>query len=113
MTGMELSTSVRFGLSPIVVIFDNGRYAVERLMVDGTFNDVLAWDYTKIPELFGSGVAFDVRTEGDLDRALAGAIEHAGDLVRLRVQLDPTDVSPAMRRLATQFGAAAVASAEA
>jgi len=112
MTGMELSTSVRFGLSPIVVILENGGYAVERLMVDGTFNDVLAWDHTTIPELFGSGVAFDVRTEDDLDLALAGVLERADDVVLIRVQLDPTDVSPAMRRFATGFAAAAVATAK-
>jgi len=53
MTGMELSTSIRFGLSPIVVIFNNAGYVTERLMIDGAFNDVLPWDYTQLPALFG------------------------------------------------------------
>lgn len=107
MTGMELSTSIRFGLDPIVVIFDNGGYGIERLMVDGSFNDVLAWDHRRLVDLFGAGVAFEVRTEQDLDLALEGALAAPGTPALLRVMLDPKDTSPATRRLAERFGAAA------
>lgn len=107
MTGMELSTSIRFGLDPVVVIFDNGGYGIERLMVDGSFNDVLAWDHRHLVDLFGAGVAFEVRTEQDLDRALEGALAAPGVPAILRVMLDPADTSPATRRLAERFGASA------
>lgn len=107
MTGLELSTSIRFGLDPIVVIFDNGGYGIERLMVDGSFNDVLAWDHRRLVDLFGAGVAFEVRTEQDLDRALEGALAAPGVPAILRVMLDPADTSPATRRLAERFGASA------
>jgi indolepyruvate decarboxylase len=107
MTGTELSTSIRFGLDPIVVIFDNGGYAIERLMVDGSFNDVLAWDHTRLVELFGAGTGFEVRTETDLDRALDGARATPGAPAIIRVVLDPRDTSPATRRLAERLGAAA------
>ena len=88
MTGLELSTSVRFGLSPIVVVFDNGGYAIERMMVDGSFNDVLPWDYTRLPELLGAGLGFDVRTEADLDQALATAAERTDTYSIIRVHLE-------------------------
>ena len=39
MTGMELSTAARYGLSPIVVVLNNGGYAPERFFLDGEFND--------------------------------------------------------------------------
>ncbi|HVL22934.1 MAG TPA: thiamine pyrophosphate-binding protein [Thermomicrobiales bacterium] len=107
MTGMELATSLRYGLSPIVVILNNAGYVTERLMIDGPFNDVLPWDYTRLPELFGGGRSFLVETEADLDRALVEVDADAGSLCILDVRLAPTDASPALRRLAAQLGAAA------
>jgi TPP-dependent 2-oxoacid decarboxylase len=105
MTGLELSTSIRFGLSPIVVILDNGGYAIERLMVDGTFNDVLPWRFGRLTELFGAGVAYEVRTEADLDLALDGSRAHPDEVCIIHVHLDPGDTSAATRRLALRFGA--------
>jgi TPP-dependent 2-oxoacid decarboxylase len=107
MTGTELSTSIRFGLDPIVVIFENGGYAIERLMVDGSFNDILAWDHLRLVDLFGAGTGFQVHTEVDLDRALDGALASPGAPAIIRVMLDPRDTSPATRRLAERFAAAA------
>jgi indolepyruvate decarboxylase len=107
MTGMELSTSIRFNLSPIVVILNNAGYVTERLMIDGAFNDVQQWDYTQLPALFGGGRAFLVETERDLDDALEEAAGIHGTPCILDVQLDPMDVSPALRRLGEAFGAAA------
>jgi TPP-dependent 2-oxoacid decarboxylase len=43
MTGLELSTVVRYGLNLIVVVLNNGGYGTERPMIDGAFNDVLPW----------------------------------------------------------------------
>ncbi len=107
MTGVELSTSIRYGLSPIVIIFNNGGYVTERLMIDGKFNDILAWDYTQLPALFGSGRSFRVATETDLDHALAESDAATSDVCILDVRLDPLDVSPAQRRLTANLGAAA------
>ena len=38
MTGMELSTAVRYGCNPIVVVLDNDGYTTERFHTDGEFN---------------------------------------------------------------------------
>jgi len=106
-TGVELSTSLRYGLSPIVVILNNAGYLTERLMMDGAFNDVLPWNYGKLPELFGKGRSWVIDTEDELEAALRGADDARDEVCILDVHLDPMDASPALRRLAERFGAAA------
>ena len=106
MTGMELATSLRYGLTPIVVLLNNEGYTTERLMIDGDFNDVLPWHYTKLVDLFGAGQAFLVETEGELDRALVDAAA-SNTLCIIEVRLDKMDASSALLRLTEKFGAAA------
>jgi TPP-dependent 2-oxoacid decarboxylase len=107
MTGMELSTCARYGLDPIVIVLNNGGYTTERLIIDGEFNDIQRWDYSKLPEVIGSGRAHRVETVGDLDRALADARRRNGQFVLLDVRLDKLDVSPALRRLGESLQQAA------
>ena len=99
MTGMELTTAVRYGLDPIVIVLDNAGYGTERPMLDGPFNDVVPWHYERLPELLGAGRGYDVRTEDDLDAALDAARDERGGYALLRVHLEPDDMSPALRRL--------------
>jgi indolepyruvate decarboxylase len=99
MTGMELSTCAKYGLDPIVIVLNNGGYTTERLIIDGPFNDIQRWDYSKLPEVVGAGRAHRVETFGDLDQALADAKRRDGQFVLLDVRLDKLDVSPALRRL--------------
>jgi indolepyruvate decarboxylase len=104
MTGVELSTSLRYGLNPIVVILNNRGYLTERLLIDGDFNDILPWRYDRLPEVFGAGRSFIIDTEEDLEIALTTA-EASNDLCILDVHLDPHDASPALRRLAEGLNA--------
>lgn len=99
MTGMELSTAARFGLNPIIVVLNNNGYATERPIVDGPFNDILPWRYSKLPEVLGRGVGFDVETEEQLHTALISARDHPETFSILDVKLDPHDISPALQRL--------------
>ncbi|MDA8230067.1 MAG: thiamine pyrophosphate-binding protein [Magnetospirillum sp.] len=99
MTGLEVSTAARYGLTPIVVVLDNGGYGTERPMLDGPFNDVRPWDHTALPALIGAGSAVRVETEDQLQAALAAARADTGRLAILQVKLDPHDISPALRRL--------------
>jgi TPP-dependent 2-oxoacid decarboxylase len=103
MTGMELSTTVRFGLNPIVVVLNNRGYGTERQMQDGPYNDVLAWNYHRVPELLGAGRGFVVETEEDLENALTAARQHTKSFCLLDVRLDPADRSPALQRLASRL----------
>ncbi len=100
MTGMELSTIVRYGLNPIVVVLNNHGYTTERFLLDGPFNDVQEWQFHKIPDVFGRGLGLEVRTEGELDSALQCALANTETFSLLNVHLDPFDRSPALERLA-------------
>jgi indolepyruvate decarboxylase len=105
MTGIELSTAVRFGLDPIVILPNNGGYATERLILDGAFNDILPWHYSHLPDLLGAGHAVAVETACQLEQALAAARDHRGSYQLIEVRLQPGDISPALRRLAAQLAA--------
>jgi indolepyruvate decarboxylase len=103
MTGMELSTAVRYGLNPVVVVLNNRGYGTERHMQDGPYNDVLPWNYSRIPEVLGAGRGFVIETEEQLDQALFAAERHKESFCLLDVRLDPLDRSPALQRLAQRL----------
>lgn len=104
MTGMEVSTLVRYGLNPIIVVLNNGGYATERPMLDGKFNDVLPWHYSRIPDLLGCGQGFTIETEDELEAALMECRSQVESLCILDVHLDPQDISPALQRLTQALG---------
>ncbi len=104
MTGLELSTVVRYHLNPIVVVLNNGGYATERPMIDGPFNDVLDWNYARLPDLLGSGIGFRIETEQQLEQALAAARANTESYSILDVRLAPGDISPALRRMTASLG---------
>jgi indolepyruvate decarboxylase len=99
MTCQELSTIVRTGLHPIVFVLNNDGYAVERAIHDGPYNEIARWRYHRITEVFG-GRGYDVRTEDQLEAALADAARHR-ELAVIEVHVDRDDISPIFRR----FGA--------
>ncbi|MEA5574230.1 alpha-keto acid decarboxylase family protein [Calothrix sp. UHCC 0171] len=100
MTGMELSAAARFGCNPIVIVLNNGGYVTERYIIDGGFNDILPWDYSRLPEVFGKGRGFLVKTEGELEVALQEAALHTESFCILDVRLDKMDASSTLKRLA-------------
>ncbi|HMB07278.1 MAG TPA: thiamine pyrophosphate-binding protein [Isosphaeraceae bacterium] len=103
MTGMELSTIARHRLNPIVVVLNNHGYTTERFLLDGPFNDLHEWAFHKIPEVLGTGLGLEVRTEGQLDAALRAALANTSSFSLLNVHLDPYDRSPALERLANRL----------
>ncbi len=106
MTGMELSTIVRQGLNPIVIVLNNHGYTTERFLLEGPFNDILNWSYHKVPELLGAGLGLEVTNEAELEDALGRALENRDSFTLLNVHLDPLDRSPALDRLAGRLAAA-------
>ncbi|MFC1713824.1 alpha-keto acid decarboxylase family protein [Candidatus Poribacteria bacterium] len=103
MTGLELSTSVRIGLNPIVIVLNNHGYGTERQLQEGAFNDIGEWNYSQLPTVLGAGKGFVINTEGELDNALKQAVAHTESFVILDVQLDKLDQSPALMRLAERL----------
>lgn len=55
-TAQELSTILRQNLKPIIFLINNNGYTVERAIhyQNQPYNDIQMWDYTNLPNLFGS-----------------------------------------------------------
>ena len=103
MTGMELATSARRGLNPIVIVLNNHGYGTERLIKEGPFNDIAEWEYCRLPELLRSGRAFHVRTVAELRAALDAALRNTKSYSLLEVELAAGDISPALQRLGARL----------
>ena len=105
MTGMEISTIIRFALNPIIIVLNNSGYGTERPMIDGPFNDVLPWNYYRVPDVMGHGRGFMIETEDQFEEALFAAENiHSQEPCILDVRLDIHDGSPALQRLTESLG---------
>ena len=98
MTAQELSTIARYGKSALVFVVNNKGYTAERLIHDGPFNDIPAWNYHQLPAAFGGGEGIEVHTEDDLEIALerAETWQGPGPLL-IEVHIDPWDASEAFK----------------
>lgn len=103
MTCNELATAVRHGFNPIVVVLNNKGYTTERFLLEGPFNDILNWNYHRLPDLLGDGWGFEVHTVGDLKQSLQAALANQDAFSLLNVHLQPDDISPALKRLANRM----------
>ncbi len=70
-------------------------------MLDGRFNDIHLWNYSRIPEVLGVGKGYDIRTEDQLEKALQEVQKHTNSFCILDVHLDPEDRSLSLERLTT------------
>lgn len=104
MTGVEISTAARYGLSPIIVVLNNQGYATERFFLDGPFNEILNWDYSRLPAVLGAGKGYAVTTEEELDTALHAALADPATPTLLDVRLARGDVSDCLQKLGEQMG---------
>ena len=104
MTCMELSTAVRHNFNPIVIVLNNKGYTTERFILDGPFNDILNWNYHRMPDLLGAGWGFEVHTVGELHQSMKAAMASEDAFTIINVHLDPFDTSPALKRLGEKMG---------
>ena len=104
MSGMEISSAVRYKLNPIVIVLNNGGYGTERRLLDGPFNDLQPWQYKSIPEIVGGGRGFVIDTEDEFENALKVSFDYLEGFSILDVRLDPNDESAALRRLTDVLG---------
>lgn len=103
MTGMELSTIVRHGFAPIVIVLDNKGYGTERVLHPGDFNDINPWQYHRLPEILNGGRGYEVRTEGEFDAALKAAWADTANMSLIQVHLGLDDCSTVLARLAQRL----------
>jgi indolepyruvate decarboxylase len=102
MTGPEISQCVRYGLNPIIVLFNNSRWEMlQAFFPEASYNDTVSWPFAKLAELWG-GCGFEVHTPGDLRSALNAAyLKDRFCLVEVR--LERGDISPILRGFVEGF----------
>jgi indolepyruvate decarboxylase len=104
MTAMELSAAVRYHLSPIIIVLNNHGYGTERPLLEGSYNDILDWNYAAIPQVLGGGVGIKVQDETSFEKALNDAFGQQEQFYLIEVELGKTDFSPALCRLGELLG---------
>jgi len=101
MTGTEISTAVRLGLDPVFLILNNDGRDTMRQICEGSFNQIMRWNYDKICELVGGGTSANVETKGELDDALRSARDDGGLRV-LNLVLPRADISPQLETISRE-----------
>lgn len=103
MTAQEISTIVREKLNPVIFLMNNDGYTIERVMVDGAFNDLQMWDYSKLPGVFKGGWGAVVNTEEDLEEALDRIDQRQGEFAIVEIRLDRWDASDGILRYGENY----------
>lgn len=95
MTGMELSTIVKRGLPVVVIVLDNKGYGTERVIHEGSFNDINPWRYELLPQVLGGGTGYEVGTEREFDAALTKSLadDKGMSLIRVHIGIDDRSVT--------------------
>jgi indolepyruvate decarboxylase len=105
MTCQEISTIIRYGLNPIIFLINNDGYTVERVIHEGSYNDIQPWKYHRLAEVFGDNWSCEVRTEGELEVALDKALANSGRLSFIEVHLERMDCCQGLVRLGKALSA--------
>ena len=104
MTGIELSTVAKEGMKPVVCIINNDGYGTQRHIIDGPFNNIHPWDYTKLTDLLRYGRSVKAQTKGEFDTALKSAFA-SDEMVLIEAVVPRDDCSPSLKRMAELMGA--------
>jgi pyruvate decarboxylase len=107
-TAQDVSTMMRFGAAPVIFLVNNSGYAIEILIHDGPYNQIMNWDYISLVKAMrhnGKGKLFTARatTEGQLAAAISEAFspEKSDHLAFIEVCVDTDDCSKEL----LEFGA--------
>ena len=103
MTGMELSTMAKYQQKPVVIIINNDGYGTQRHIIDGAFNNIHPWHYTKICDVLGYGKAIRADTKGAFDDAIKEAVA-TDELYVIEAVVPRDDCSTALRRMGELLG---------
>jgi indolepyruvate decarboxylase len=103
MTGHEISCFVRYNLKPIIFLLNNKGYTTQRYLKDGNYNDIQDWNYHLFPQIFGSGLGLEVKTEGELEEALLKAKNNTESFTIINIHIDKYDKSDTLGRLTSIF----------
>ncbi len=104
MTGQEFSTLVRVSklvdkpFNPIIFVLNNDGYGTERLLMEGSFNEIQRWNYEKMPDLVGGGRGFRVESEDELEEAVNVALASKTPTI-INCVIDRSDFTPSLQRM--------------
>lgn len=101
MTGVEISTAVRLGLNPIVIVLNNDGYGTMRQIREGRFNIITQWNYAKICDLVQGGRSATVSTKGEFDTALSRA-QKSNQVYVIEVRIPRGEVSDQLAQIARE-----------
>lgn len=106
MTGWEIGNCRRYGLDPVVVLFNNASWEMLRVFQpESKFNNLDDWHYAAIaPSLGGYGER--VTTRAELAAALERAVKRRGVFSLVEVMLPRGQTSDTLARFVTGFKAA-------
>ncbi|NVN86645.1 MAG: indolepyruvate/phenylpyruvate decarboxylase [Rhodopseudomonas sp.] len=106
MTGWELGNCRRYGLDPIVVLFNNCSWEMLRVFQpESKFNDLDDWHFADIAKSIG-GFGQRVTTRHELATALDAAVARRGQFSLIEVMLPRGVTSDTLARFVTGFKAA-------
>ena len=103
MTGIELSTAAKYNMKPIVCLLNNDGYGTQRHIIDGPFNNIHRWNYTKICDLLGYGKGVQVRSKGELEKTLKEAAA-SDEMYLIEIIIPRDDCSRPLKRMASALG---------
>lgn len=102
MTGMEISTAVKHGLNPIIIVFNNASYAMLRFIDQKRdYFNLPRWDYVALAASVGARGA-----KADTPESFREALKTASasdKLFLIDAVIDSEDISPTLRRLTDHF----------
>ncbi len=107
MTGQELSSLIRDGRTPIVIVLDNHGYGTERYLHAGEwkYNEIPAWKYCDLLKVYGGGQSHHVTTESAFDTALGSAWNDTTQAHLIHAKLMEGDASVTLKQLAARMSA--------
>lgn len=104
MTGMEMSTAVKLGINPIIIVFNNASYAMLKFIdQQRDYYDLARWDYAGLAKAVG-GDGIQATTREEFKKALEIARDSNG-LFLIDAVISSEDISPTLKRLTDHFGA--------
>lgn len=102
MTGMDISTAVKHGLNPIVIVFNNASYAMLRFIDQKRdYFNLPRWDYVALAKAVGAD-GVQANTPEQFAKALKTA-KSSDKLFLIDAVIDSEDISPTLRRLTDHF----------
>ena len=106
MTGWELGNCARYGLDPIVVLFNNTSWEMLRVFQpESKFNDLSDWHFADIAASLG-GHGIRVTTRRELASALEAAAQRRGQFSLIEVMLPRGVTSHTLARFVAGYKAA-------